>query len=461
MQTLPQVAIVGRPNVGKSAVFNRLIGRRVAIVHDQAGITRDRLAAKSTLTKIACECIDTGGIGQALDDGFEQAVRAEVDIALSTATMILFVVDTKEGLTPIENEIAKLLYQTKVPVLLIANKVDHENQESAAQDFARLGFGDYIAVSAEHGRGFTDLIEKIDNQLIKLGYKDETEEAEQVKEANKRSLKISLIGKPNVGKSSIANAILGENRAIVSDVAGTTRDAVDMDFDYQFQPYKLIDTAGLRSRSKMTESVEVFSAMRTQKAIRRSDICCLVIDAGQGVSAMDRKIAKIIQEERKPCLIILNKFDLYHPDAPKSVRLEHLTEEVRSELFFLHYADFVAVSALKNESIGKIFGQIQLIRKHAQNVITTGVLNRLIEKALLRNPPARHRKYKKALKIFYATVALQERYEQIPVPLYIVFINDKRLWSESYEHYLANYLRKEYDNPSIPIVFSVRAKERY
>ncbi|MGB0991748.1 MAG: ribosome biogenesis GTPase Der [Akkermansiaceae bacterium] len=450
---MPTVAIVGRPNVGKSALFNRLAGRRIAIVHDQPGVTRDRIAAPCAITSSPCTLIDTGGIGATLDDGFGIAVTTEADIAMQTADLILFIVDAKDGVTAIDEDLAQRLRKSKAPVKMIINKADNAQQDNLTGDFAGLGYGAGLPVSAELGKNLDQLADTIDEVVAPLNR--DIEEAEE--EVKKEGLKIAIVGKPNAGKSSLINAILKDDRTIVSDIAGTTRDAVDVPYEFLGERHTLIDTAGIRRKTKMDTSVEVFSAMRAERSIRRADICLLVIDCAEGVSAQDRKIARIIQEEKKPCLIVLNKFDLYHPTAPKSARLEEITEHVRTELFFLSYAPYVCVSALKKQSIGLIFQKLAEIRKLAQEPITTGKLNRFLGAAFEKKPP-QAKKGTKRLKLLYATTAVNDRYTAIPVPTYILFVNDKRLMQENYEQYLTNRLREDHPSPGIPIIFSVRSR---
>lgn len=450
---MPSVAIVGRPNVGKSALFNRLVGRRIAIVHDQPGVTRDRIAAPCEISTLPCTIIDTGGIGATLDDGFGTAVTTEADIAMQTADLILFVVDAKDGITTIDESLAQRLRKSKTPVQLVINKADNEKQELLTGDFAALGYGESIPVSAELGKNMDLLADTIDAVIKPL--QQDLKEAEEV--VKKEGLKIAIVGKPNAGKSSLINAILKDERTIVSDVAGTTRDAVDVPYEFLGELHTLIDTAGIRRRTKMDSSVEVFSSMRAERSIRRADICLLVIDCAEGVSAQDRKIARIIQGENKPCLIVLNKFDLYHPSAPKSARLEEITEHVRTELFFLNYAPYVCVSALKKQSIGLVFSKLAEIRKAAQAPITTGKLNRFLGEAFEKKPPQAKRGTRR-LKLLYATTAINDHYTAIPVPTYILFVNDKRLMQENYEQYLSNRLRESHPSPGIPITFSVRSR---
>ncbi|MDP7495668.1 MAG: ribosome biogenesis GTPase Der, partial [Roseibacillus sp.] len=341
----PVVALVGRPNVGKSALFNRLAGRTISIVHDQPGVTRDRISAPCSLTDVPCDLVDTGGIGALADADFAEVVSTEAQIAMDTAEIILFLVDAREGLTPVDESIAQQLRKAAEKVCLVINKADHEKLDHIAGDFARLGLGAGLSVSAAHGRNFRALLNELDTRLTP--FTESAHEAE--KSARVTGLKIVVIGKPNAGKSSLVNAILDDERTIVSEVAGTTRDAVDIPYDRAGERHTLIDTAGLRQRSRMDTSVEVFSAMRAERSIRRSDLCLLVVDLSAGISAQDRKIARLVQREQKPCIIIANKWDLYHPDAPKRARMEEAEEAIRTELFFLHYAPFICVSAREKQ----------------------------------------------------------------------------------------------------------------
>ncbi|MGJ8676764.1 MAG: ribosome biogenesis GTPase Der [Akkermansiaceae bacterium] len=449
---MPTVAIVGRPNVGKSALFNRLVGRRIAIVHDMPGVTRDRISAPCAISTSPCDVVDTGGIGATLDDGFSAAVHTEADIAMQTADLILFVVDAKDGITSIDQALSQMLRKSKAPVQMLINKADNEKTDQLIGDFASLGYGEGIPVSAELGKNMALIADAIDAVVEPLN-----KDLEKVEEAVQREgLKIAIVGRPNAGKSSLVNAILKDERTIVSDVSGTTRDSIDIPYEFLGEQHTLIDTAGIRRRTKMDSSVEIFSVMRAEKSIRRADVCLLVIDCADGISAQDRKIARMIQDEKKPCLIVINKFDLFHPDAGRSARLEEVTEHVRNELFFLAYAPFVAVSALKQQSIGLVFAKLAEIRKCAQNPITTGKLNRYLAAAFDKTPPSSIKG--KRLKLLYATTAINDRYTAIPVPTYILFVNDKRLLTENYQQYLTNRLREDYESPGIPIVFSTRSR---
>ena len=466
----PTIAIVGRPNVGKSAIFNRMVARRIAIVHDQPGVTRDRLSAPCRITDYDALIVDTGGIGSTLDDGFASQVQREADIALAAADLIMFVCDCRDHLTPIDKTIATRLHKSEVPVLLVLNKADTEKQELNLGEFAELGFSDYVFTSAAHGRGFAQLADKLNRQLKSLGAtpikaeSDPTatpEEEPDREEVTKDSpIRVAIVGRPTAGKSSLVNAILNDKRTIVSDVAGTTRDAIDIPYTRDEQPYVLIDTAGMRPRSKRDTSVEVFSAMRSEKAIRRSDICLLVIDMSAGVTQQDRRIGSIIAKESKPCIIIVNKFDLYCPDAPLSARKDAVKDHIKENLFFLDYAPIAIVSAKLGEGMPSIFKSIARVREEALNMPGTGELNRLLQRAMEMNPPGQHRVLKKRLKLFYATTAVNEKYTTIPVPTYVLFVNDKRLLTDSYAAYLRNTIRSRIKAAGVPIVLSPRSRVR-
>lgn len=453
---MPVVAIVGRPNVGKSALFNRLAGRKIAIVLDQPGVTRDRISAPCKATQVACTVIDTGGIGGGIEDGFDEQVSMEADIAMQTADLILFVVDAQSGVTPVDLALAQKLRKAKPPILLVINKVDDPKHEQADVEFARLGFGQSVFVSAEHGRNFGHLCDVIDEFVAPLV----ADEEEGNQQAVQEGIRLAIVGKPNAGKSSLVNAILKDERTIVSEIAGTTRDAVDMPTIYQNEAFTLIDTAGLRPRGKRDNSVEVFSAMRTEKAIRRSDVCVLVIDLAAGITAMDRKIANLIIEEKKPCLIALNKFDLYLPSAEKNTRVAEATAHLKRELFFLADYPFVLCSAKDGTAVDTVLQGIIKIRKTAHPVPGTGVLNRILQAALEANPPPLDRKLRKRLKLYYATTALDQHHRIIPVPTIVLFVNDKRLMAASYEAYLVNRYRDAHPAPGIPVVLSVRSRDR-
>ncbi len=449
---LPRLAIVGRPNVGKSAIFNRLAGRRISIVHDQPGVTRDRIATEVTRARIPYELCDTGGIGAVLDDGFADQVRAEADIAIAAADLILFVADAREGLHPVDRDIAAHLRASGSPVLLLVNKVDTPKTDPLTLEFAALGFEEQIDLSAAHGRNFGELEESIRERLAALGFGAAPREEDDAPDP----VKIAIVGRPNVGKSSLVNALLNDQRAIVSDVAGTTRDAVDVPYERDGKPYLLIDTAGIRKRTRRDTSVEVFSVMRSERSIRRADICLLVIDASSGVTSQDRRIAKTVIEENKPCLVVLNKFDLYHPDAKYRDRIDQFREELGDDLFFLPYAPKVAISAKQRDHLGKIFEAIEQVVEASAKPVPTGALNRLLQYAIERNPPPVRQG--KRLKLLYATQRREDEPRRIPVPEYLLFVNYAELLTRTYERFLENRIREEYPMEGLPFVFQVKSR---
>ena len=465
--SVPTIAIVGRPNVGKSALFNCLVARRIAIVHDEPGVTRDRLSAPARLTAYEALVVDTGGIGATLDDGFAEQVAREADIAIGAADIILFVCDCREPLTPIDQSIAAMLHKGKAPVVLALNKADTAKQELTLGEFASMGFHQHVFTSAAHGRGLQELANLLNTHLKALGAtpqadrrRDDDEEDEEP-DTTPGALRMAIVGRPNAGKSSLVNAILCDARTIVSSTAGTTRDAVDVPYRRKEQDYVLIDTAGMRQRSKRDTSVEVFSAIRSERAIRRSDVSLLVIDISAGITHQDRRIAATIAEEKKPCIVVINKFDLFHPDAPLNDRRAEVKEMVREQLFFLDDAPLAIVSAKEGSGLGGIFAAIESMRRNAcQKLPGTGELNRLLQRAMVMNPPGQHRALRRTLKLYYATVALNEKYTAIPVPVFVLFVNDKRLLSDSYAQYLRNTLRARVGTPGIPIVLSPRSRVR-
>ncbi len=446
-------AVVGRPNVGKSALFNRLAGRRVAIVHDQPGVTRDRITAPARGSRTPITLVDTGGIGGSFDDGFAAQVAAEAEIAVETADLILLVVDGKEGLNPVDQSIGRLLRKAGKPVVLVVNKIDEAKHEGRADEFAALGFADSVRVSAEHGRGCEALLRRMEKELSLLPERVGVASGEGEQPT---PLHLALVGRPNAGKSSLVNAVLGRARTLVSETPGTTRDAVDIACEVEGRHYVLIDTAGIRRRMKMDSPVEVFSVMRAEKSVLRSDVCALVLDSARGVAHQDRRIARTILAAGKPCLIVATKFDLYHPGAPYRERVAQLEEEVRRELFFLSYAPFVAVSAKEGEQMGRLFRGIDRIRKASSREITTGVLNRALAQALAANPPPMRNG--KRLKILYAAAARSQERRAAPVPHFILFVNDAKLWTDDYRRYVEGRLREWNPFPGLPIRFSVRGR---
>ena len=466
MPQKPIIAIVGRPNVGKSAVFNRLAGRRISIVHDQPGVTRDRITVDCNRLRWPVTLIDTGGIGAAIDDELMDQVDAEVDIALEASDVILFVVDSREGLTPVDEAVAVRLRKKHHPVVVAVNKVDTDKMEAMEGDFARLGFGSMVATSAAHGRGFDDLVQMLETAVLQTHPEIDLEvadaadgEGESGKELSQDTpTHIAIVGRPNVGKSSLINAILEDQRTIVSDMMGTTRDAIDVPYECNGRPFVLIDTAGMRKRTKRDSVVEVFSAMRAERSVRRADLCALVIDASTGVREQDRKIGQLIVDENKPCIIVVNKFDLYHPTASFKDRWEQLKDEIGRDLFFLHYAPLVAVSAKEGHYLKKVFQAIERVRQASKEGLNTGALNRLLQRALELNPPPREKS--KRLNLFYATLAREHRLKQIMAPDIVLFVNNRKLLREAYQRYLENQIRKECSYEGLPIRFDIRERRR-
>jgi len=458
---LPVVAIVGRPNVGKSAVFNRLVGRRIAIVHDQPGVTRDRITATcSKDSRFPFTVIDTGGIGGGADEAFAAQVEIEVAIAMEAADVILFMADGREGLTPVDQTLAKMLHKAGTPVILGVNKIDHDELSDAFTDFLGLGFSNLIPLSAAHGNGFPRLTDRIITLLEESGAtaKDDIPEGEAPPSLGE-PMRLAIVGRPNAGKSSLINAILKDERTIVSDVAGTTRDAVDIPYERDGTPYTLIDTAGIRAKNKRDSTVEIFSAMRTEKMIHRAHLCALVIDSADGVHAQDRKIARMILDAGRPCIVLLNKFDLFHPDAKFRDRLEELEEHVGRELFFLEYAPMVAVSALKRDFISQVFKAVERVRRAALKAPGTGALNRILEQAMITYPPPA-KKSGHRLKLLYATLAKKQVKTPLPVPRFVLFVNRRAYLSNNYARYLENEIRKHAPFTGLPIRFDIREREK-
>jgi GTPase len=448
MGNLPIVAIVGRPNVGKSALFNRLARQRIAIVHDQPGVTRDRLTADCAIGLLHFTLVDTGGIGSAIDDSFDEQVRAEADLAMEMADLILLVTDGRDGLTPVDELLARELRIAKKPIIVTVNKIDHPKQENHEAEFSRLGFTEVLPVSAAHGRGVTELLERI---AVHLSQKTRDQSA-----AASHALKLAIVGRPNVGKSSLINAVLQDRRTIVSTVAGTTRDAVDIPYEREGKQYVLIDTAGIRARGKQSSSVEIFSVMRSQKSIERADICALVVDAVDGVTAQDKKIAGLIQENEKPCLVIVNKFDLVRPERRLRDFFAAMLDQIRADLFFLNYAPIDLLSAYTGENLNRLFQSIEKIEKHSRRTLGTGQLNRLLQQALEGHPPPVRRN--RRLKILYATQIDNERSDTIQPPTFLLFVNDPQALTNEYRRYLEGKIREQLGYYGLPVLLRLRAR---
>lgn len=445
------IAIVGRPNVGKSALFNRLAGKKISIVHDQPGVTRDRINAVCKLGTAPFDIIDTGGIGVDPDPDFADETHFAADVAIASADLLLFVVDGPAGSTPLDETLAKKIRGAGKPVILVVNKIDNDRQDSMVSDFARLGFESPVPVSAVHGLGFGFLVERIEG-LVDLGEEGEADERGSV--AN-----IAVIGKPNVGKSSLINAILNDKRTIVSEISGTTRDAIDIPYEHGGHKFMLVDTAGIRHRSKHDTSVEVFSVMRSENAISRSDLCVIVIDGSQGVTSQDKRIAGMIQEARRAAVIVINKWDLVKPKGSESEReaLKERLEAIKRDLFFLDYAPVVIVSAKDKENIPRLFTTIEKMRQHATRKIGTGELNRLLSESVERQAPPMLGN--RRLKILYATQLNAPFYRPFGRIELLLFVNDPRKLPDSYKQYLSRCIRSFREYPGLPIIFKLRGRK--
>ncbi|HWB58739.1 MAG TPA: ribosome biogenesis GTPase Der [Chthoniobacteraceae bacterium] len=451
MPGLRSVAIVGRPNVGKSALFNRLAGKKISIVHDQPGVTRDRIASVCKLGAAPFEIIDTGGIGAQVDANFTEQVHAEVEIALAASGLLLFVVDGKDGITPVDQELARRLRRIDKPLILVVNKIDHEKHGNAPVEFSRLGFTPLVAVSAEHGRGIGELVAEIEKKLPPA-------DASLTPASPLRPVKIAIVGRPNVGKSSLTNAILHDDRTLVSPISGTTRDAIDIPYERHGNHYVLIDTAGIRPRGKVDNSVEVFSVMRSESSIKRADLCCLVIDATAGVTAQDKKIAGLIQQANRPCVVAINKWDLIRDKTDNKEDLKAVLQEMRDELFFLNYAPTLLVSAKTGAELTRLFKTIERVRSESEARIGTGVLNRLFNTLLTEHPPALHGS--RRLKVLFATQPDRDATDIIPIPEIVLFVNDEKLLDQSYRRYIESRIREKAPYTGLPLQFRLRAREK-
>lgn len=443
----PTVAIVGRPNVGKSALFNCLAGRDISLVFDRPGTTRDRLIASTRWDGHRLTLIDTGGIGLEDRDAFGEAIAKEVDLALAAATEIIFVVDAREGLTPLDQTVARHLRKSHRPVFVAVNKVDSEKQANLDGEFQRLGFQGVFPISAAHRRGLDDL-----RQAVSKNWPPPEPEVEVAE----RPTRLAIVGRPNVGKSSLINAFLKEPRAIVSDVAGTTRDAVDIAYHWKGHDYLFIDTAGMRQERRVQDQLERAMTGRTAHAINRADVCVLVIDAATGVTMQDKKIASLIQEAHAPCMIAVNKWDLARElgDAGKAKEREYY-EQVTRDLFFLSYAPVMFLSATTGERIDGVLKTVQQIAKNRKFRFQTGPLNRVISKAMERYAPPLVRG--KRFKVLYATQPMPEKADR-EIPTLHLFVNHHSLLTPAYERYLDLQLREAFDLRGCPIRFILRSR---
>ena len=434
----PLVAIVGRPNVGKSMLFNRLVGRRLSIVEDTPGVTRDRLYAECEWCGRKFDMVDTGGIEPTTDSEILLYMREQAQIAINSATVIVLVTDIRTGVTAADKDVANMLLRSRKPVVLAVNKADSTGAEDPAiYEFYSLGLGDPIAVSAVHGHGTGDLLDEC------LKYFPPAEEEDEEDDCNK----VAVIGKPNVGKSSLINRILGEKRLIVSDIAGTTRDAVDTMFENEQGRYMFIDTAGIRRKSKVDEKIEKFSVMRSQLAVERADVCIIMIDARDGVTEQDTKIAGLAHESGKACIVAVNKWDLVDKETGT---MEKMRKDIMRDLSFMSYAPIIFISAATGQRTEKLFELINFVNDQSNMRISTGMLNNVLADAQARVQPPTDKG--RRLKIYYMTQT------GIKPPNFVIFCNSRELFHFSYQRYIENQLRTVFGLEGTPIRIVIRQK---
>ncbi|MDD4275963.1 MAG: ribosome biogenesis GTPase Der [Clostridia bacterium] len=429
----PLVAIVGRPNVGKSTFFNRITGKRISIIKDMPGVTRDRIYADADWSGYDFSLVDTGGIDLKNENEMQKEIMHQVKIATELADIIIFMVDGQEGLTSADQDAADFLRKSKKTIMLVVNKIDNLGDDSA-YDFYRLGLGDPYPISAGQGKGLTELLDDLIKHFTKV---ENTEED--------KSIKIAIVGKPNAGKSSILNALLGEDRVVVSSVAGTTRDAIDTPFEYNGKHYTLIDTAGMRRKRGIEEdSIESYSVIRALDAIRRADLVLVVFDAGDVISEQDVRIAGYVHEQGKPSVIIMNKWDLIEKDTHT---IEKYNDDLLKSLAFMSYFKSMYISALTRQRINKIMPIVEEVWENTNRRIATGTLNDILQQAILVNEPKT--KNGQRLKILYVTQV------DVAPPTFILFVNDAKLMHFSYLRYIENTLRRTIKFEGTPIrIFS-------
>ena len=436
----PLVAIVGRPNVGKSTLFNRLIGRRLSIVEDTPGVTRDRIYADAEWLTHRFTLIDTGGIEPESEDIIAVQMRRQAELAVETADVILFLVDGREGMTAADEEVAAMLRKSNKPVVLAVNKLDAPKFHEAIYEFYSLGLGDPIIVSAGQGLGLGDMLDEVCAHF-----------PEESEEEGDHPLNIALVGKPNVGKSSLVNAILGEERCIVSNIPGTTRDAIDTPFTLDGESFVLVDTAGIRrKRAVEDETIERYSVIRSLAAVRRADVVLIVVDAEQGLSEQDVKIAGYVHEEGKPSVLVVNKWDLIEKDTHT---MEKFKKDMQVDLAFMDYVPFLFISAKTGQRVNRLLSAAKESYNQSIRRISTGTLNDIVNEAIsMTEPPAMSGK---RLKIYYATEV------SVQPPTFVIFVNDETLVHFSYKRYMENYFRKTFgfEGTPIKIIFRNRGKE--
>lgn len=433
----PVIAIVGRPNVGKSTIFNRVIGDRLAIVEDKPGVTRDRIYGTGEWSGRAFSIVDTGGIEIDGEDEIMKSVRMQAELAIEEADVIIFMVDAKAGMTHADDEVAQMLFRSHKPVVVAVNKVDNFNRMDDVYEFYGLGFGTPVAISGSHGTGIGDLL---DAAIEKL-----PEQVEEVYEED--VIRVALIGRPNVGKSSLVNALLGEERVIVSDIAGTTRDAIDTPFERDGQKYVLIDTAGMRKRGKVYETTEKYSVMRAMKAIERADVVLILINGEEGIIDQDKHIAGYAHEAGKASVFVVNKWDVIEKDE-KTMQL--FTQDLRDNFLFMSYAPIAFLSAKTKQRLHKLLPIVNHVSEQHALRIQTHVLNDVISDAVAINPPPTDKG--KRLRINYATQVATKP------PTIVIFVNDPEIMHFSYERYLENKIRAAFNFDGTPVRLFTRRK---
>lgn len=435
----PIVAIIGRPNVGKSTFFNYVVGKRISIVEDTPGVTRDRVYAEANWRGRDFTLVDTGGIEPESDDVILSQMRRQADIAIELADVIVFLTDIKQGVTAADHDISLMLKKSKKPIVLVCNKSDTFGQTpDELYEFYNLGLGEPYAISSVNAKGIGDVLDAIYDYF-----------PEQLEEENNEDvIKVAIIGKPNVGKSSLINKILGENRVIVSDIAGTTRDAIDSEFENEFGKYVFIDTAGIRRKSKVNDNLEKYSVMRSLLAVERADVCILMLDANEEVSAQDTRIAGEAHEAGKGIIIVVNKWDEIEKD---NKTMENYKKDIYNKLSYLSYAPILFISAKTGQRVDKLYEMINMVASQNALRVSTSVLNDVLNEAVtIVQPPTDKGK---RLKIFYMTQASTKP------PTFVVFVNDKQLFHFSYERYLVNQIRKEFGLTGTPVRMIVREKD--
>ncbi|MGV3465769.1 MAG: ribosome biogenesis GTPase Der [Heyndrickxia sp.] len=427
--TKPVVAIVGRPNVGKSTIFNRIVGERISIVEDIPGVTRDRIYSSAEWLTHDFNIIDTGGIDIG-DEPFLEQIRAQAEIAIDEADVIIFIVSGREGVTTADEMVAKILYRSRKPVVLGVNKIDNPEMRDQIYDFYALGFGEPFPISGAHGIGLGDLLDEAAKHFPK---QDEINYDEDV-------IKFSFIGRPNVGKSSLVNAILGEDRVIVSDIEGTTRDAIDSTYTFEDQEYVIIDTAGMRKKGKVYESTEKYSVLRALRAIERSDVVCVVINGEEGIREQDKRIAGYAHEAGRAIVIVVNKWDAVEKDEKTMKKFE---ETIREHFLFLSYAPIVFLSAKTKKRVNTLIPVIKKVSENHALRVQSSILNEVIMDAVAMNPTPTDKGQR--LRIYYATQV------SVKPPTFVVFVNNPELMHFSYERFLDNRIRDAFDFEGTPI----------